>query len=117
MFAVDKPYIKKLLDKHRNFLYKCFSNKSYSAKKLLIKKASLFELNILVKYFFLLVHHHIELRKTISNFTKKYLLSHFYNSDDYHKLLYSNVENKKIVLQKLISSFSKLLSPLFDEDE
>lgn len=117
MFAIDKPYLKKLLQKHKNFLHKCYSSKSHKARKTIIEKAHLFELNVLLRSFFLIVHHHIELRKKITTVAKKFLLKHFLKKEDFHQLLYSSQENKKIVLLKLSASFSKLLSPLFENHE
>lgn len=117
MFSVDKPYLKKLLQKHRSFLFKCYSAKSHAAKKLIIQKASLFELNILLKCLFLVVHHHFELKQHIGSYTKKFLLRYFMKKEDFQKLLYSSQEDKKTILQKLVSNLHKLLSPLFDQDE
>lgn len=108
--SVDKPYVKALLFRNKFFLQKCATTKNSKSLKTILDKATLPELNILLRVFFLVVHHHIFVPGKLSTQIKKKLVAIFLEETSLQKLLWSSRDIKK----KFFSSSLEVSIPFLE---
>jgi len=116
--AVDRPFMKGLLNKHRLFLRACFDAKIPKQAAKLISGCSLYQAHVLLRIFHLEVNHEIILRVVQAKklkAKKKFdlLIKYFEDSGEFESLMQHTIQYKKAILLKFSTVLSVLMEPLF----
>jgi hypothetical protein len=116
--AIDRPFIKGLLMKHRVFLKACFNAKTTKQVIRLIQACSLYQAQILLRIFSLELNNEIilrgkEVKKLYSKKKFNSFVKCFGDNGDFETIMLYNLESKKQLLLKFAPVIPILMEPLF----